>query len=81
MQGRRTEGVAWATACPTAVHRRRATPTRRVKRARYWGLRNWVCSNFTPKRPPWVSRSGSSRPKPQLRRQHLVIDPGFRKSR
>jgi hypothetical protein len=56
--------------------RRRATPTRRVKRARYWGLRNWVRSNFTPKRPPRVSRSGSSRPKPQLRRQHLVIDPG-----
>jgi hypothetical protein len=37
LQGRRTEGVAWATACPTAVHGRRATPTRRVKRARYWG--------------------------------------------
>jgi hypothetical protein len=39
------------TACPTAVHRRRATPTRRVKRARYWGVRN-----FTPKRQPLVSR-------------------------
>jgi len=32
-------------ACLTAVHRRR------VKRAGYWGVRN-----FTPKRPPWVSR-------------------------
>jgi len=56
LQGRRTEGVAWATACPTAVHRRRATPTRRVKRARYSGVRNWVHSNFTPKRQPLVSR-------------------------
>ena len=36
LQGRRTEGVAWATACPTAVHRRRA------KRARYWGVRNYA---------------------------------------
>jgi hypothetical protein len=36
LQGRRTEGVAWATACPTAVHRRR------VKRARYWGVRNYA---------------------------------------
>jgi hypothetical protein len=42
LQGRRTEGVAWATACPTAVHRRRATPTRRVKRARYWGVRDFA---------------------------------------
>jgi hypothetical protein len=36
LQGRRTEGVAWATACPTAVYRRR------VKRARYWGVRNYA---------------------------------------
>jgi hypothetical protein len=68
LQGRRTEGVAWATACPTAVHRRR------VKRARYWGCGTGSIPTLR-QRPPWVSRSGSSRPKPQLRRQHLVIDP------
>lgn len=55
LQGSRTRGACCAMACPTTVHSTKATPTNKVKRAQYVGVRNGVHSSRTPNRQPEVS--------------------------